>query len=253
LRNCFATGHKTYKTIGAAGKPVSMGSYDYIANDVVNFTMINCQMENINDRSLWGVIGTNFCKNILLEDCVLSRMDTHMGVSGTYTIRRCVLGYMGLNAVGRGLLTVEDSTLHGSSLINLRSDYGSTWQGDVVIRNCIWKPNAGQISRLYMLNARNDGMHDFGYDCFMPRAITIDGLYLDDSNHRHDYPGMYFFGNPDGRDPGKKDGESIKQPFPYTLCKQLTIRGFKAVSGKRPHISTNVQINESVVFIEEDN
>jgi len=79
LRNCFATGHKTYKTIGAAGKPVSMGSYDYSVSSVVNFTMIGCRMEGINDRTRWGIIGTNFCKNILLEDCTLSRMDTHMG------------------------------------------------------------------------------------------------------------------------------------------------------------------------------
>src|SRR5690606_20915830 len=116
-------------------KPVSMGSYDYNADSVVNFSMIGCRMDDILDRSLWGVIGTNNCKNILLEDCVLSRMDTHMGVSGTYTVRGCTLGYAGLNAIGRGLLTVEDSTLHGASFIGFRSDYGSTWEGDVIIRN----------------------------------------------------------------------------------------------------------------------
>ncbi|MDH7571838.1 MAG: hypothetical protein QHJ73_19835, partial [Armatimonadota bacterium] len=132
FRDCFATGHKIYSTIGAAGRPVNMGTYDYSANSVVNFRMINCRMNHILDRTRWGVIGTNFCKNILLEDCVLSRMDTHQGVSGTYTIRRCTLGHAGLNAIGRGTLTVEDSTLYGGSFINLRGDYGSTWEGDVV-------------------------------------------------------------------------------------------------------------------------
>ena len=67
-------------------------------------------MNHICDRTRWGVIATNFCKNILLEDCTFSRMDTHMGVSGEYTIRRCTFGHMGLNAIGRGMLTVEDST-----------------------------------------------------------------------------------------------------------------------------------------------
>ena len=244
IRNCFATGHKTYKTIGAAGKPVSMGSYDYNANSVVNFTMINCRMDNINDRSLWGVIGTNFCKNILLEDCVLSRMDTHMGVSGGYTIRRCVLGYMGLNAIGRGLLTVEDSTLNGRSFINLRSDYGSTWHGDVVIRNCIWKPNAGKVHGLYMLGVSNDGMHNFGYDCFMPEKITIDGLYLDDSGQSENYRGMYFLANPDGKT------NSNERPFPYILSKKLVVKDFKSASGKPPHISTNAQINDSIEYVE---
>ena len=34
LRNCLIDGHKTYQTIGAAGKPVSMGTYGYQASDV---------------------------------------------------------------------------------------------------------------------------------------------------------------------------------------------------------------------------
>ena len=245
LRNCFATGHKTYKTIGAAGKPVSMGSYDYSVSSVVNFSMINCRMNHINDRTRWGVIGTNFCKNILLQDCTLSRMDTHMGVSGSYVIRRCRLGYMGLNAIGRGLLTVEDSTLYGSSLINFRSDYGSTWEGDVVIHNCRWIPASGNTSRPHMIYTRNDGLHDFGYTCFMPREITIDGLFVDDSNHPKGYQGMYFFSDPDG-------GKHIKQdrPFPYTLCQKLRVRGLTTASGKKPRISPNAQIEKSTVLIE---
>lgn len=89
LRDCFVTGHKTYETIGSAGKPVSMGTYDIVANEIVNFTMTGVHMDNINEPTRWGVIGTNFCKNILLENCVLSRMDTHQGVAGTYTLRGC--------------------------------------------------------------------------------------------------------------------------------------------------------------------
>ena len=81
------------------GKPVSMGTYGYSAGHVVNFRMLGCRMDKINDRSRWGVIGSNFMKNILLEDCALSRMDVHQGVSGSYVIRRCTLGYAGLNAV----------------------------------------------------------------------------------------------------------------------------------------------------------
>ena len=144
FRDCFATGHKIYSTIGRAGKPVSMGSYDLHANNVVNLHLVGCRMNHICDRTRWGVIATNFCKNILLEDCTFSRMDTHMGVSGTYTIRRCTLGHMGLKAIGRGLLTMEDSTLYGPTLIDFRRDYGSTWTGDIVIRNCGWTPACGE-------------------------------------------------------------------------------------------------------------
>jgi len=252
LRNCFATGHKTYSTIGAAGKPVSMGSYDYSANNVVNFHMIKCRMNHINDRTRWGVIGTNFCKNILLEDCTLSRMDTHMGVSGTYVIRRCTLGYMGLNAIGRGLLTVEDSTLYGNALINFRSDYGSTWEGNVVIRNCRWIPASGNRRSPQMIYVRNDGMHDFGYTCFMPREITIDGLYVDDSNHPEDYQGMYFFSDPDGNNDRGDDIEPADRPFPYARCQKVRVRGLTTASGKKPRVSPNAQIEKSIILIEED-
>ncbi len=248
LRNCFATGHKTYSTIGSAGKPVSMGTYDYAASSVVNFNMINCRMDNINDRTLWGVIGTNFCKNILLEDCTLSRMDTHMGVSGTYVIRRCTLGYAGLNAIGRGLLTVEDSTLYGSALINFRSDYGSTWEGDVVIRNCRWIPASGRSSRPEMINTRNDGTHDFGYPCSMPREITIDGLYVDDSNHPEDYQGMYFFSDPDGSYDRGRDIQPADRPYPYALSQKLTVRGLTTASGLKPRISPSAEVEKSVVL-----
>lgn len=243
LRNCIASAHKTYKTIGAAGTPVNMGSYDYTANSVVNFTMINCRIDDITDRTRWGVIGTNFCKNILLEDCKLNRMDTHMGVSGTYIIRRCTLGYAGLNAIGRGLLLVEESTLCGHSLINFRGDYGATWEGDVVIRNCRWIPACGKTSRPQMFQAGNDGTHNFGYDCHMPRAITIDGLYVDDSNHPRDYQGLFFFSNPGGRDPADS-------PFPYARCQKLTVSGLTTASGKKPRVSPNAHVEKSVAIVE---
>ncbi|VGO15224.1 hypothetical protein PDESU_03806 [Pontiella desulfatans] len=248
LRNCFATGHKTYKTIGAAGKPVSMGSYDYSMNNVVNLRLIGCRMEGILDRSRWGVIGSNFCKNILVQDCELSRMDVHQGVSGTYTIRGSTLGYAGLNAIGRGLLTVEDSTLYGNNLIHFRSDYGSTWEGDVLIRKCRWVPGGGATMTPYMIGVQNDGMHDFGYPCFMPRHITIENLMVEDGHAPDGYDGMYVFANPDAI--GKKHG--AERPFPYRLTETVSIRGLQTASGKRPKISTNQALRNSVLLREKN-
>lgn len=252
LRNCFATGHKIYSTIGAAGKPVMMGSYDIHANNVVNFHMVNCRMNHVCDRTRWGVIASNFCKNILLEDCTLSRMDTHMGVSGTYTIRRCTLGHMGLNAIGRGELTVEDSTLYGPTLISFRSDYGSTWEGDLVIRNCRWIPACGETTWPQMIAVRNDGMHDFGYPCSMPREITIDGVFVDDSRHPDDYDGMVLFTDPDETHTGTDDiAPTAERPFPYARCRKVTVRGLSTASGKKPKISPNEAMQREILVVEE--
>ena len=241
LRDCFVTGHKTYSTIGSAGKPVTMGTYDLVANDVVNFTLVGVRMDNICDPTRWGVIGTNFCKNILLENCTLSRMDAHQGVSGTYTIRGCTLGHAGLNAIGRGTLTVENSTLNGRSLIGLRSDYGSTWEGTVVIRNSRWIPGCGTAIQPHLINATNDGQHDFGYPCFMPREITIDGLVVDDSHHPKDYQGPYLFSDPDGG-----AAAATERPFPYRLTEQVTIRNLTTASGRKVRTSPDAEFARRV-------
>jgi hypothetical protein len=245
LRDCFVSGHKTYKTIGSARQPVSMGTYDLSANEVVNFTMIGCRMDNICDPTRWGVIGTNFCKNILLENCTLSRMDTHQGVSGTYTIRGSTLGHAGLNAIGRGVLTVENSTLNGRALISLRGDYGSTWEGTVVIRNSRWIPGCGAPMQATLFSASNDGQHDFGYPCFMPRELVIDGLVIDDRNHPKDYQGPYLFSDPDGKEPG-----TSARPFPYRLTEQVTIRNLTTTSGRKLRTSPDAGFNQRVRVIE---
>ena len=245
LRDCFVTGHKTYTTIGAAGKPVSMGTYDLSANEVVNFTMMGCHMDNICDATRWGVIGTNFCKNILLENCTLSRMDTHQGVSGTYTIRGCTLGHAGLNAIGRGTLTIEGCTLNGRSLLSFRGDYGSTWEGPVVIRNSRWIPACGAAVQPFLINASNDGQHDFGYPCFMPREVTIEGLVIDDRNHPKDYQGPYLFTDPDGAKPS-----AAARPFPYRLTEQVTIRNLTTSSRLRPRTSPDADFTARVRVVE---
>ena len=245
LRDCFVTAHKTYTTVGSAGKPVSMGTYDMNANEVVNFTMVGCRMDNICDATRWGVIATNFCKNILLENCTLSRMDTHQGVSGTYTIRGCTLGHAGLNAIGRGTLTVEDSTLSGQSFLSFRGDYGSSWEGTVVIRNSRWIPACGAAVQPYLISASNDGRHDFGYPCYLPREVIIDGLVIDDRKHPKDYQGPYLFTDPDGGRTG-----AAAQSFPYRLTEQVTIRNLATASGLKIRTSPAPQFNARVRVVE---
>ncbi len=251
LRNCFVSGHKTYTTIGAAGKPVSMGSYDINANSVVNLRLFNCTMHHINDRTRWGVIASNFCKNILLQNCVLSRMDTHMGVSGAYEIRGCTIGYIGINAIGRGLLTVADSAIFGDGLLKFRHDYGATWDGRVIIRNCRWQPDAGESCKrqIYLIDAVNDGMHDFGYPCSMPGEVVVDGLEVDDQRHPEDYQGMFFFRDPDALAGAAAVGiPPAARPFPYAFCRRLDVRNLRLASGREPRLSPNPGLSQSLEF-----
>lgn len=175
VHDCVFTGHYIYQTIGSAGKPVSMGSYDINCGSASNVTFRNCtQTTDIMDRRYWGLIGSNFCRDLVFEDCHFSRFDAHMGVSNC-TLRRCTLGWQCLNAIGNGTFVIEDTHAYGYAFVNLRSDYGSTWRGDMIVRNCTWHPLG--TSRA-VFSGSNDGHHNFGYDCCFTESVDIDGLTI---------------------------------------------------------------------------
>lgn len=195
VKNTVLTGHRTYSTIGAAGEPVRMGTYDLSVNRALNISFVNCSQTNdINDNRYWGILGSNFCKNLLYDSCTLSRFDAHQGVANA-TIRNSTLGHMGINAIGSGLLAIENSTVFGRSFVNLRPDYGSTWQGELVIRNCVFVPANGKPINASVISGSNSGQHNFGYTCYMPERITIENLRIDDSRHPDNYQGPAIFSN----------------------------------------------------------
>ncbi|GAB4453699.1 MAG: hypothetical protein OHK0029_06970 [Armatimonadaceae bacterium] len=235
VRNTVLTGHKTYGTIGAAGRPVSMGTYDIQVNRALNVSLIHCSQTNdINDRTYWGIFASNYSKNLLFDRCTLSRFDAHMGVANA-TIRHSTLGHAGINAIGSGVLTVENSTIYGSNLINLRSDYGSTWQGEFLIRNCVFVPAGGRPVRASLIGGSNLGNHDFGYTTYLPEKITIESLRIDDSQHPDGYPGPTVFAN---FNPALTDA-SYQEKFPYVRTSTVILRNVTTASGKPVRLSDN--------------
>ena len=236
VKNTILTGHKTYYTIGSAGKSVSMGSYDISVSRALNVSFVNCSQTNdINDRMYWGIMGSNYCKNLLYDNCTFSRFDAHKGVANA-TIRNSTMGHMGINAIGSGTLTVENTTVLGRSFINLRSDYGSTWQGEFVIRNCIFVPAGGRPTSASLISGSYSGQHDFGYTCYMPERITIENLHIDDSNHPSDYQGPAIFAN---FNPQMTD-DSFQEKFSYIRTKNVILRNVTTASGKALIISDNL-------------
>ncbi|WP_428658684.1 hypothetical protein [Runella sp.] len=235
VKNTILTGHRTYSTIGAADKPVSMGTYDLSVNRALNISFVNCSQTNdINDNTYWGILGSNFCKNLLYDHCTLSRFDAHQGVANA-TIRNSTLGHMGINAIGSGVLLVENSTIRGRSIVNLRPDYGSTWQGEVVIRNCVFVPADGKPINASLISGSYSGQHDFGYTCYMPERITIENLRIDDSRHPENYQGPAIFSNFNS----EMTNDSYREKFPYVKTKEVILRNITTVSGKALRISDN--------------
>lgn len=253
VKNTVFTGRKTYYTIGSAGTEVSMGTYDISPTGVLNLTFENCSQTNdILDTTYWGLMGSNFCKNITLKNCTFSRFDAHQGVANV-TILDSTLGHQGLNAIGVGTLSVTGTTIRASnSFINLRTDYGATWHGDVIIKNSVWVPARGTpFTNANLFGGQNLADHNFGYQCYMPENITIDGLRVQDENHKPGYDGIYLFTNFNPQFTGPEfENDPLKNKFPYIVTKTVNIKNFKSVTGKKWKLSPNtymfrnVKINE---------
>ncbi len=228
VRNIVFSGRKTYSTIGAAGKPVTMGSYDLTLDRAVNASIIGCtQANDIDDARLWGVMGSNFCKNLLYEDCTLSRFDAHQGLFNG-VIRRSRLRM--INLIGGGTFRLEDSVVTGSRLISLRNDYGSTWQGDVIVRNTTLDPADDRPRQtLSLIGGRNDGSHDFGYPCSMPHRIELDNVRIQDLPATESYRGPVLFGD-------FGIGSSAAK-FPYAPTREVLIKDVTTASGLPLRIS----------------
>ena len=225
VSDCLFTAHRTYKTIGSAGVSVSMGSYDVSASGCVNVSWEDCrQTTDINDTKYWGIFVSNFCKSLTLDHCVFSRFDAHQGVRNV-TLTGCEFGHTGVNVVGSGRLQLENCNIHRKSLIALRGDYGSSWDGELIVRNCKLTVPEGATS-VSLLRGSNTGKHDFGYTCYLPWKIDIENLVIDDSAVTNkDYQGPLIFG---------KFKRNVDEDGLYPIIAKgvINIRNVEVYSGK---------------------
>jgi hypothetical protein len=164
-----------------------MGSYDIGGSFSTNITFKNCVQSNFykykeknivfNHTEYWGIMGTNYCKNLTYDKCVLSRLDAHAGVYNI-TIKDSTISEINLigggsaKIIGSTIITKEDCQ---SSLLTLREDYGSTWKGEILIKDCDfinWNSDA-----VYLVGGRWNNW-DFGYVTHLP-SVTVDNLKID--------------------------------------------------------------------------
>lgn len=217
ILDTIVTGRKTYYKAANTTGMVPMGSCGISINHSLNVTLQGVtQTNDMMDRTYWGIIGTNFCKNLTYDECKLSRFDAHMGVKLT----------------GFGEFLIANTTVHGGNLITLHPDYGSTWTGSITIRNCTFVPSRHNPG---ILGGSNDGQHDFGYPCLMPEQLTIDGLKIKDAKLGKKHRQVFLF---DDFNPSFKDAE-YQQEHPYQTTRSVSIRGVITEAGTPVEISRN--------------
>jgi hypothetical protein len=244
VKNTTFTGHRSYSPVDrydpAYNLSVVTSSYDLTVQYTVNFSAVNCDQSNgITDTKYWGIFTSNYSKNIVFDNVKFSRFDAHQGVCNT-TILNSELGYMGIYIIGNGLLRVENTKVTAPNFLEFRNDYGATWEGDVIIRNCTFAPMQNLIKRSNaVIVGANNGQWNFGYPCYMPETVTIDGFVVDETSLPPGYNDIVLIhGDNDGRD----------EPYPYTITKTLNLSGF--VSGKPYRVATNDYLISKIRFVE---
>ncbi len=229
VKNSTFTGHKKYKTIGSAGTSVTMGTYDIGGSTAVNAKFINCKQTNdITDTDFWGIAGTNYCKNLVYDGCAFSRYDAHQGVLNA-SIKNSVLGHHGIKLIGSGTALIENTTVLAEDFVDLRSDYGSTWNGDLIIRNCKFYPT-GIAS--HIIKAENSEDHNFGYTCYLPQKVDIDGLYV----HRIGINYLFNKVNPNHK------SDSYSTEYPVVPPQEITVKNYSNLLFGKLAVSQNKAI-----------
>ncbi len=213
FENCVFQAHRMYweeREVDAETGNVTMwgsamGTYDLSGGNSNNIYYYKCTQRNfyapgteiqsntfydengataINNQgdtaTLWGVMGTNYCKNITYDECKLNRFDAHCGVHNA-TIKNSEVSM--INLIGSGTALIDNSTVwNNAAMISLRGDYGSTWNGSIIIKNVKWRTGNGDR---YIVSGSYKN-HYFGYETYLP-SVEVDNLTLLGSDAQNVY------------------------------------------------------------------
>ena len=184
MTDCLVQGHQAYNFYQDGGTTRNeMGSYDISGSDCINLSFFNVvQYENqetgetITNRFMYhGIMGTNFCRNIVMDNCYLDRFDAHQGLHNA-TITNSTLGF-GILVIGGGQLYIENVyRITEGAFILLREDYNSVFDGDLIIKNCRMGPT---ITSVISGKWRS---FDNGLPNYMFRSVTIEGLTVESTS-----------------------------------------------------------------------
>ena len=219
VKDCLLTSHTTYyedkpATVSTGWKvpaPVPLGSYDMYFHACNRVSLINVKQNcptGIGDNRYWGIMASNNCKNFTLDGCYMNRFDAHQGFWNT-KILNSTIGHS-INITGGGRLYMENVTkLTGHTFLSVRGDYGASFEGEIVAKNCRHEafmpynstrpgaqqtdthtPHAFFVAPGIMKSTELYYNWDFGYELYLPTKITLDGFTCATSGSLYVYPAI---------------------------------------------------------------
>lgn len=183
IKDTVLSAHKAYKLNGNDNN--TMGTYDLSFAEANAITCYNVTMHNFFapdgttpsvDAGWWGIMGSNYCKNLVYDSCKLTRFDAHKGTYNA-TIRNSDVGTLTL--IGGGTFLMENSRIFTNTrsyVISLRKDYGATWNGDCILRNVTAVTKESYTGGTFAIVNGGFTNHNFGYTCYMPENVSVDNF-----------------------------------------------------------------------------
>ena len=176
------------------------GTYDLIFDQAVNvfFNNVNyacnifksdntkdynaCYAKHMISNKVWGIIGSNGSKNVFISNSKVNRIDAHRGITNLY-VTDTTVGNKGFTLNGNGEFYAKNVKVDRSKIfIDLRYDYGSSWNGTMVLNNVtnVLDDLTNNAANPIVIRGERTNDHDFGYKTYFP-AVYINGLTFDTS------------------------------------------------------------------------
>ncbi len=265
LQNCVFSNH--LRVYNNGDDTNSTAPYDFYAEYCVDLVIDNCHCApteddltgpadetGIMDKSRWGTTGTNYCKELTVQNhSSISRIDAHQGTYNM-TVKDSTIGAWGVAAVGFGELRIDNSFIRSKEyLVKLRNDFGSAWFGDITITNTKW--DIGTYYSAVLIYASYDPLYQYMYDTIkedgmtyysmLPENINISNLTIDaqkdkDGVFLRDNVPLYSPVMPKRKDANEKyipiDDKYFNDPsmykFPLRCTKNFNLSGLTIIKAK---------------------
>ena len=152
------------------------------------------------------------------------------------TVKNSTIGRGGISmGWGDGKVLVENTTVVAESsynrFISLSTDFGSSCQGEIEIKNCMLVVPAGR-TYFDLITGANDGTWDFGYQCYLPSKVIIDNLTIMAPNFSTNANAVRIFA---------PFTEAANPAFPIIYPKEVYIRNLTRSIGTGFIVSNNTQ------------
>ena len=240
IENCYSVvldglqleAHKTYYK-----NDIPYGNYGFTVFHSINIVIKNIkQLNSIVDDYIWCICETNYCKNLKFDNCHINRVDVHKSC-----LNIDILNVMTrvINLIGFGRAYIKNTTCIGTAFVNLREDFGCSWDGDLIIEDCEFSPPTSVRGDVLLIHGKNNGDHDFGYKCYFPN-VYLKNVKVNNHNASDDF--SFIYNKTIGSTPISTDSylsydeEVAKGLYPYIYKDKYVIDNVKFLNPCNAHI-----------------